>query len=74
MTHSEQWHCLPHHQLSLNYSVLCAVQMENNGNRDGMEARVKLCQKEGSVCPPLAWTMSNHLATFAPYQLRWYYQ
>ena len=51
-----------------------SLQMENNGNRDGMEARVKLCAEEGNVCPPLGWTISNHLATFAPFMLQWYYE
>lgn len=48
--------------------------MENNGNRDGMEVRVKLCAEEGNVCPPLGWTISNHLSTFAPFMLQWYYE
>ena len=39
-----------------------------------MDSRVQLCAQEGSACPPLGWTMSNQLATYAPYQLRWYYR
>ena len=39
-----------------------------------MDERVALCAQAGGSCPPLSWTISNRLATFAPYVLQWYYR
>ncbi len=49
------------------------MQMDlNRANR--MLQRVQVCARPGAECPPLAWTISNRLAEFAPFVLQWYYK
>ncbi|BDA45333.1 hypothetical protein COCOBI_07-1200 [Coccomyxa sp. Obi] len=50
------------------------MQMAFNVKRQRMEERLSECQVIGAACPPLAWTISNRLAEFAPFVLKWYFR
>ncbi|KAK9793994.1 hypothetical protein WJX73_001371 [Symbiochloris irregularis] len=52
------------------------MQMAFNWDREHMDQRVAACAADPSYlgCPPLSWTISNHLADYAPYALQWYYR
>ena len=51
-----------------------ACQMAFNVKRQRMEERLRECQVIGAACPPIAWTISNRLAEFAPFVLKWYFR
>lgn len=50
------------------------LQMNYNSMRMMMEERHSICNNIDSVCPPLSWTISNRLATLAPFVLSWHYR
>ncbi|KAK9813020.1 hypothetical protein WJX72_007634 [[Myrmecia] bisecta] len=53
------------------------MQMEFNGNRDRMEERFAACgtpeARAVHACPPISWTFSNRLLTFAPFIVQWWF-
>jgi len=48
--------------------------MNYNNMRGMMDERAAICSSNGSVCPPVSWTISIRLATLAPFVLRWHYR
>ena len=48
--------------------------MNYNNMRGMMDEWAAICSSNGSVCPPVSWTISNWLATLAPFVLRWHYR
>ena len=50
------------------------LQMNYNSMRGMMDERAAICSSNSSVCPPVSWTISNRLATLAPFVLRWHYR
>ena len=59
------WHAAAIHLL---------LQMNYNSMRVMMEERHSVCKITDSVCPPVSWTISNRLATLAPFVLLWHYR